>query len=742
MITIEDIKGSVVAHRNDRMGARIIAMLNALRVAKDYDLSFTCGWTTGGRTSEEVRDPTNIFTQDYVDAFFFDNDILGRVYDDLIDLSTIQNAPGDPKESDFRQRALNGSAYLCGAAMGVTVLPWEDEAEVAARLPRGLEHMQFSPPVAKTIRQIEEVFAGKRLIAYHIRRGDIISDPIASNKLWPNKFIPRELYEVHLERTLEDPAAQVLVFSDTPVEVERLKAKSDRVQGITDLLGERDYTSGARDFLELYAMSRCKQIYGPPSSAFSQTAMTIGGCTLDAVQDALSPEDQAYAMDLMTERLEAKSDLFLNMGDVGQCLHFLNDHLAGKGEGDRAKRIIRAYMEDGLDKSFAYQLLCELSVEAGELEYCERVRDLAYARPVYVDDSMAYANTYSAIYQLTQGNWATAMARLQAAIWFRPLEPMVHGALNLGLTAGVVNPRDFYPFDTNLIREKGAVFPPGKKALGQLNAFAPKGHDPGDRSAFHPWDLVVRDWRLSMGKRLNRAYTNKSKIQKNHDMLERSFAKTHAGTPALTSALAVLNRGMGRLDEALEQQRQVVAQEPDVAIYRKRLSDVLYEKGNDKMGLFQLEKGYELSEGHPCFAAELGWRWWKIKEKREDCIRLFADLAGTDHGFVELHFMTADMLRRKDAHIELALEQIDKGIAQGHGHQRMMTTKARILMLLGRTEEAKALYENIVEWGQGTEHTHVEIYRQFKALGQVDTAKALTGRSIYDFEMVKEMAGD
>ncbi|MFO7804467.1 MAG: hypothetical protein R6V30_02195, partial [Paracoccaceae bacterium] len=102
----------------------------------------------------------------------------------------------------------------------------------------------------------------------------------------------------------------------------------------------------------------------------------------------------------------------------------------------------------------------------------------------------------------------------------------------------------------------------------------------------------------------------------------------------------------------------------------------------------------------------------------------------------------ADMLRRKEAHIELALEQIDKGIAQGHGHQRMMTTKARILMLLGRAEEAQALYENIVDWGQGTEHTHVEIYRQFKALGQVDTAKALTGRSIYDFDTVREMAGD
>ena len=54
---------------------------------------------------------------------------------------------------------------------------------------------------------------------------------------------------------------------------------------------------------------------------------------------------------------------------------------------------------------------------------------------------------------------------------------------------------------------------------------------------------------------------------------------------------------------------------------------------------------------------------------------------------------------------------------------------------------AQALYENIVDWGQGTEHTHVEILRQFRELGREDIAEGLTNRSIYDFEMVKEMAG-
>ena len=471
------------------------------------------------------------------------------------------------------------------------------------------------------VTKIVDVFAGKTLTAYHIRRGDIILDPIASNKLWPNKFIPREFYEQHLDVTLRDPNAQVLCFSDTPIEVDRLKEKDpDRVQGFKDLLGNREFTTGARDFLELYAMSRCQQIYGPPSSAFSQTAMAIGGSSLDAVQDALAADDQAAAMDRMTDRLEERSALFLNMGDVGQCLHFLIEHQAAKGNSNRAKRIIRTYMEDGLDKSFAYQLLCELSVSAGELEYCEKVRDLAYAHAVYVDYSMAWVNFYSAINQLVKGNWTTAHQRIQAAAWFRPLEPLTHGVQNLALTAGVLSPDNFYPFDPNMVRQKGGVFPNGKKALVELNQFAPKGHPTGDRIDFHPWGIVMRDWRMCMGKKLNRAFTNKSKILKTISMLERSFSKKD-GTPELTSALGVLHRATGDFKAALASQRLAIEMAPDVAIYRKRMSDVLFETGDDKTALMQLEKAAEMHGEHPAYMAEMAQRFWKVK-RRDECAKL------------------------------------------------------------------------------------------------------------------------
>lgn len=736
-MTPADLTGSIISHRNDRMGGRIIAMMNAMRIARDYDLPFFVGWTTGGRTSEEVKDPSMIFDAGWIAEHFFDSDVLSEIYTDLVDLSTLV---GDDRWTldKFRKRLARGESFMSGAAMGVTVLPWEDADDVAARLPDALTHFKFSAPVQAMISRINTVFAGKKLTAYHIRRGDIIYDPITSNKLWSNKYIPREFYEQHLALTLADPDARVLIFSDTPVEVARLKLFDDRVQSFDDLLGDTDLSSGARDFLELFAMSRCRHIFGPPSSAFSQTAMTIGGCTLQAVEESLAPEHRAAAMDRMTDRLEERSDLFINMGDVGQCLHFLIEHMKARGNPGRAKRIIRAYMEDGLDKSFAYQLLCELSVATDDLPYCEKVRDLAYARPVYVDDSMAVVNTYSALHHLVKGDSVTALRRMQTAFWFRPLDNVVHGTLNLGLTADIVTPQNFYPFDPVMTRQKGNVFPAGRQALAELNQLAPRGHDAEDRSDFHMWDIVVRDWRLSCGKKLNRAFTNKSKIVKQLDMLTRSFSKL-ADSPALMSARGVLMFATGDVDAALEAQRAAIAAAPDMPLYRKRISDILFAQDTTKTALFQLRKASNLMGWHPCYQIELAQRLWKLKD-RDACWEIVNKLAQAPHDFIEVTLMTADMLRRDADRLEDALKLIDRALVPGHGAHRLLAARAKLLIMLERVDEAQAVYEALVDCGLGTEHTHVDIYRQFSALGREDVARDLTARSIYDFEMVKEMA--
>lgn len=731
-----DLQSSIIAHRNDRMGARIISMLNAIRIARDYDIPWFCGWTTGGRTHEECRDPTYIFSEDFVARKFFDGDLLHKVYNDLIDVSTVEGS--NATRGQFLKPLKKGESYLAGAAMGITVLPWEDAAKVRAALPQCMDEFEYSPPVQAMIGEIKEMFAGSSLTAFHIRRGDIIYNQVTSNKLWPNKYIPREFYEVLLERLLEDPTQRILVFSDTPQEVERLKEKSDRVMGISDLFGERDFTSGARDFLELYAMSLCKQIYGPPSSAYSQTAMTIGGCRLQAVQDALTKEEHDIAMERMSQRLEQKSDLFINMGDVGQSLHFQIEYQLSRNDPARAKRIISAYMEDGLDKSFAYQLLCELSVTSQDLGYVEEVRKMAYARPVYVDDSIAVVNAYSGMNQLVKGDHAAARSRLQAATWFRPLEPLVQGALSTALAVGAITPENFYPFDPELVRRKAGVFPVGKPSLAALNRIVPHGMKPDERPLFHPWEIVVRDFRLVSGKRLNRAFTNISKIAKTRDMLRRSFAKMK-DSPALISALGVYDHAMGDTQAALNAHLTAVEEATENPLYYKRLSDILFETGTAEDALPYLERATELSGNHPCYAACLADRLWLDKDRRDEARAIHDQLAASDHEFVEIRILTANMLRRTADRLPEALAELDKAEVLAHGAARIMTPKARFLMGAGRTDEAFEIYGKIVDWGLETIHTLQDMYRQCDRIGRPEVARDLIKRSTFDTDMVLDL---
>jgi len=734
-MTPANLNSSVIAHRNDRMGARIIAILNAIRISRTYDIPWFCGWTTGGRTHEECRDPSAIFDEAFVAEKFFDTDTLTEIYDNLIDLSIIDGS--SVTQEDFLKRLRKGKSYLSGSAMGITVLPWEDHDKIAAALPLCMDALAYSAPVKAMIAKIDAKFVDTNLTALHIRRGDIIHNQITSNKLWPNKYIPREFYEVHLERLLEDPTTRVLVFSDTIEEVTRLKAKSDRVIGIADLFGELDLTSGARDFIELFAMSRCKRIYGPPSSAYSQTATVIGGGILQSVQSALSSQDYDRAMDLMTERLEQKSDLFINQGDVGQCLYFLMEHQLKKGDPGRAKKIINDYIEDGLDKNFAYPLLCELAVATNALPSIERVRDLAYQRPVYVDESIATVNAYSAINNLQQGTWDVARSRLSTAMWYRPLDPLVQGALCLGATAGVITPENFFPFDPAMHRAQKGVFPNGKKALADLNGIVPKGHNVDHKKISHPWEIVHRDWRTVSGKKLNRAYHNKSKIMKSLEKLERLY-KEMAGSPSLVSAIGVLHCAAGNFEASLEAQKAAVAAAPDNPLFRKRYADMLFDTGDHDVAVRYMKEATEMAGNHPCYAADLAEKLWTAK-RRNEAREIYNEIAQTEHEYIEIYIMTATMLRRDTDRTQEALDQLNKALKRAHGGLRIMLPKARLLMTLGQHEEAYALYKNIADWGLGTEHTFVAAYRDFDKINRLDLARNLIDSSVLDFDVIHSL---
>ncbi|MEM0945591.1 MAG: hypothetical protein AAGI70_16775, partial [Pseudomonadota bacterium] len=64
--------GRLVAFRSDRLGARLISLVNALRLAQDYDLPMGVHWQQATDIGQAFNDPGELFAADFVAHRFID----------------------------------------------------------------------------------------------------------------------------------------------------------------------------------------------------------------------------------------------------------------------------------------------------------------------------------------------------------------------------------------------------------------------------------------------------------------------------------------------------------------------------------------------------------------------------------------------------------------------------------------------------------------------------------------------
>lgn len=730
---VPHLAGHVIAHRNDRMGARLIAMVNAMRIADALDLPFSVGWTTHGRTSEEIRNPSDIFSEQFISDHFFGGEELAIIWGDLVNLGALE--PTTPEA--IKSAALKGNSFLSEVTIGSIVLPWEDAATVQAALPHFFRQIPFSPVVTAAMARIDQLFEGLSLRAYHIRRGDIISDPITSEKLWPNKYTPREYYEVHVRQFLKNGGDRCIVFSDTPAEIDRLKAIDERIVAFDDIVPNDGLKIGQRDFLELYSMSKCPEIFGPPESAFSQTAATIGGGTVYAVQTSLTQAEQSIAMELMAKRMEQPKRYFLGDGDVGQNFPFLIAHYEAAKQPAVARDIIKQLVDGGFSRSYAYPQLCKLSLACGDLQAAHGILAAAKRRPIMAEEAMADLYAFTALAHMEKGDKDAALDSIQAAYWLCPLSKSVCGILNMMLTVGWLDTATIYPYDKDLVRNKGRLFPQNNPELDVFNTVPLPGGYTG-KVKFYPWDLAVRDWRFIHGKKLSRAFWQKGKLQNELTRLIRSSSNL-AGSPQLSSAASIYLRYLEKFDVALNESRQAEAAEPFHPLYAKRSADILLDAGETAQGLFELERATELSEGNPYYLAQLGY-WYGKAKMPDDAYATFEKLAEIPHTSVELTMLTSDFLRRRIHSRDRALGMIDDATQMAHGSLRLLTGKARQLLTLDRIDEAATIYRDIAAQRTAHQSVFVQMYRMMLKLDQEQLAQSVIAETQFCIDEVATLA--
>jgi len=677
----EKYKGSILSFRNDRMGARLMTLMNTIRIAQDYDIPYFFAWRTDGRTSEELQNPTQIFDESYFNAHYVPIDDYRAAARDAGDLLLL---PDDSTLEDLRNRLATGTPMLCQGS-NLVVLPWEDAADVAPRYAAAITALQFNPDVTAAMQSVDTVLAQSGT-AFHIRRGDIIYDPITSNQQWSNKYIPREFYEILAKRLILDPNARILVFSDEPEEIVRLKKLGPQILGAADVIPDT-LTVAQRDFIELYAMSRCSAIYGPPGSGFSMTAGLMGNRTVEDVRSVLTDQEQHAALDLLVARLKDQPDLFLSDGDIGQSLPFAVDHLNGQKRFDDALDLLRGYDARGFHKVFFYRLLMRQNIIVRDHKAAAQVlttlarADLDIAIPGRLEAHWGEMSRLAAISYAHAGDHEAAAEQMALAVSYAATNRATIMTLSQMCAGGTLDPDSFViPFDPAATRP----VPSQTTAMAVIReghtALVPPGFDKPQWVL--PIDLIAHDWSPFLGKSLGRGFTQVDMIKRNATLFDTQFARRMAPDVA-ASVRGLYAHALGDMTTAMACHDTALAAQPDHPLWLKRaaLTRAAID-ANDPMVIEMLVKAAEVSGPNSLYQAQLADYLWSNTD-RPLALQIMRNLCDARIPLPELPFITARMMRQQKQSGAEALAYIDQALAFGPHVRRFMSMRAHVLFDMG-----------------------------------------------------------
>lgn len=324
----------ILGFRKDRIGARLIGLLNLLRLGRKFGVPVRFLWLSQPEGPyPELADPCEFLAADFVarniTVIGQPPELAGR--ENLAALASTLDAALVAERLAAGRRFFSDAAFDAIAFMGEPLSDARAEiAAIAAELP-------LAPPLARALTQAQNRLA--RLVpgglaqasAIHMRRGDLLDGIPWSLGAWPAKYVPDEFFRAWAAM---QPGG-VIVFTDTPAAARHMAGGNPHILPIDRLLDLERLTATERDMLELLLMGRCQQIGAPGGSAFSSAAAALGMARITALPHGLPEAERALAHQALLERAIAAPDSFFAPGDLAQSLHYASRHAIATGQAGR-----------------------------------------------------------------------------------------------------------------------------------------------------------------------------------------------------------------------------------------------------------------------------------------------------------------------------------------------------------------------------------------------------------------------
>ncbi|MGJ8621924.1 MAG: tetratricopeptide repeat protein [Yoonia sp.] len=592
--------GPIIASRRDRLGARLITMLNSIRLAQDYGTDFKVNWFPKGADAPELDQPDQLFDRTWMTDTFLEAAAFEKLSDRAKPVWAFQN---DKTPRKLKAHLDQGRAVLIEEGFGILVFPWEDEAQVQARYGNLLAQIRLQTTVATQMARIDTALSGKSVTAYHIRRGDILDTVPWKHATWTGKIEPDEYYATHIAAAPTDACA--LVFSDQPKTVTRLKAQFPALQTMADIVLPTGLSLAQRDLLELYAMSRADQIIAPRVSAFSIAAARLGGKERLTFAEALSDDQRTEADAHLLARLKQGAGAFLNPSEAA--------HIYARTHQGFATQIRTAPQIDQDLHNIAAQIV-KAGADNAFLPILQALNCLHLER---FAEGVAIAQDALRSPDLWPDEWASLMAiaatlfsgmddRLNAsqhmarAFWAKPLRPDVVILATRMIRRKALDPNLFPPCDWDVQRTLvRPYFTPFQNMF--LVPWRMLRRRPSN------FDLLLLDWpELTVDRKAGRLLADKARLQLLADWQEQVH-RVPPDAPARQSLAALLDfRLGGDSAKAIAAMQSVLHDAPDSALYHKRLADIFEASGQPTRARDTLETALACNPTCPFVTHALG----------------------------------------------------------------------------------------------------------------------------------------
>jgi Flp pilus assembly protein TadD len=540
----------------------MLPFVNALRIGHDYDIPVKIYWPIPQEDTTNIGEHADVFSAEFIEKHFISEQEFRQLSQKAIALAKVKLSPAN----EIAQMVRNGCVLALQTSQAATKLGGEDTKLVNASYRATLRRITFTKVVTQNIKKIDAITKDHKMLAYHVRHGDVTTSYRPKNKPWPNKFIPCEFFVQHFEKQGQKHNARAMLFGDFEPSLDWLCAQNPELIRISDVIDLKELSSLQRDFLELYAMSRADTILGPRSSGFSQLAASLGGVDFRDITKDMSRKDSEETFGKLYERLKKDPNSFSSFGETAQCLAHLAPYLFERGEYKKASDLLLQEIERGNQISYLFSLWAHACFQQSDFDAVLKVRKRTLSIPMFDAGSVASVDAFASMAAAKHGDTSEALRLLNLAVFQTPYAPQVQTAFKSLDDQGAINDETFYPIDRELMN----VLKPG------LSVFQP---------VFFAWE-----WRHSLISNFQRPLTHAGAADRTLATYAKEFEKAPRSiglTASFDSLKSAILMGQGYTDDALELSIAAVDRAPENPhILRRHIQNLIRAKNPQAALLF------------------------------------------------------------------------------------------------------------------------------------------------------------